>query len=205
MTRAGRSTYHHPDLRAALLEHGIALAREGGPEAVSLRDVQRRAGVSNSAAYRHYADRAALLDAIAERANADLSGRMQTALDAVPDDLAPVEAARARLRGLGRVYVGFALAEPGLFATAFGDRDKDLLVHQHAGDDPYVLLGRCLDDLVAAGGLEPGHRPWSEVAAWSAVHGLAVLLGVGPLRGMAPADRETVIERVLDVLIAGLT
>lgn len=204
VTPAARASYHHPDLRAALLEHGIALARAGGPDAVSLRDVQRRAGVSNSAAYRHYADRAALLDAIAERATADLSARMIAALDAVPRRRRRVDTARERVRALGRVYVGFALAEPGLFATVFSDKDKDLAV-PHAPDDPFALLGRCLDDLVEAGGLDPAHRQWSDVAAWASVHGLAVLLRGGPLRGLDPADRAAVVERTLDVLLAGLT
>lgn len=203
MTSATRAKYHHPDLRAALLEHGIELARSGGPDAVSLRDVQRRAGVSNSAAYRHYADRAALLEAIAEWANADLSARMVAALAAAPRRRRRVDTARERLRALGRVYVAFAMAEPGLFATIFADQDKDLGA-EHGPDDPFTLLGRCLDELQQAGGLDPARRPWSDVAAWSTVHGLAVLLRGGPLRGLPPADRDAVVERTLDVLLAGL-
>lgn len=204
MTAADRSRYHHPDLRAALLEHGIALARAGGPAAVSLRDVQRRAGVSNSAAYRHYADRAALLDAIAVRAAAELSTRMRAELAGVPAGGPPADVARARVRALGRVYIHFALAEPGLFATIGAEQDKDLDAG-HGPDDPFGLLGRCLDELVTAGGLDPAHRPWSDVAAWSAVHGLAVLVQGGPLAGLPAADREAAIDRTLDVLLAGLT
>lgn len=203
MTGAGRPTYHHPDLRAALLEQGIELARAGGPAAVSLRDVQRRAGVSNSAAYRHYADRAALLDAIAEWAAAELSRRMTAELAGVPAGGPPVEVARDRLRALGRVYIRFALAEPGLFATIGAEQDKDLAAG-HGPDDPLGLLGGCLDELVAAGGLDPARRPWSDVAAWSAVHGLAVLLQGGPLSGLPPRDRAAVVDRTLDVLLAGL-
>ena len=58
------ASYHHGNLRQALLDHAVELARADGPEAVVLRDVQRAAGVSNSAAYRHYADRQALLTAV---------------------------------------------------------------------------------------------------------------------------------------------
>jgi len=61
------ATYHHGNLREALLEHAVDLARAGGPDAVVLRDVQRAAGVSNSAAYRHYADRQGLLTAVQRR------------------------------------------------------------------------------------------------------------------------------------------
>jgi AcrR family transcriptional regulator len=58
------ATYHHGNLRQALLEHAVDLARAGGPDALVLRDVQRAIGVSNSAAYRHYADRQALLTSV---------------------------------------------------------------------------------------------------------------------------------------------
>ncbi|HEY5880588.1 MAG TPA: TetR/AcrR family transcriptional regulator [Nakamurella sp.] len=206
-TPSGPSSYHHPDLRSVLLKEGIALARAGGPEAVSLRDVQRRAGVSNSAAYRHYADRAALLDAISDWANSDLSARMRAALDAVAPAHGQdrrVATARDRVRALGHVYVAYALQEPGLFATAFIDTRKAPGTHEHA-DAPYALLGRCLDELVEAGALDPARRAWSDVAAWSAVHGLAVLLRGGPLRELGPADRDAAIERVLDVMLTGLT
>lgn len=204
MTAADRPGYHHPDLRSALLEHGIELARAGGPEAVSLRDVQRRAGVSNSAAYRHYADRAALMTAIAAWADGDLGARMRTALAATPDAGTPLDTARARLRTLGRVYVDYAMAEPGLFATIYNGRDKDLAV-DHDPAAPFALLGGCLDELVAAGGLTPAHRPWSDVAAWAAVHGVAALVGGGPLHGLGPTEREAVVERMLDILIVGLS
>ena len=61
-------SYHHGNLRQSLLDHAVELARSGGPDAVVLRDVQRLAGVSNSAAYRHYSDRGALLAAVTEYA-----------------------------------------------------------------------------------------------------------------------------------------
>ena len=85
-TRRSRSadTYHHGNLRQALLEHAVQLAREGGPEAVVLRDVQRMAAVSNSAAYRHYADRDALLAAVTEYAETRLADAMVARLNAVP-------------------------------------------------------------------------------------------------------------------------
>ena len=59
-----RATYHHGDLRAALVEAGLALAREGGPEAVVLRETTRRAGVAPNAAYRHFSSHQALFDAL---------------------------------------------------------------------------------------------------------------------------------------------
>lgn len=79
------ATYHHGNLRQALLEHAVDLARAGGPDAVVLRDVQRAAGVSNSAAYRHYADRQALLTSVQIYGMTLLGESMLEALAALPN------------------------------------------------------------------------------------------------------------------------
>ncbi len=108
------ATYHHGNLRQALLDHAVDLARAGGPDAVVLRDVQRAAGVSNSAAYRHYADRQALLTAVQIYGMTLLGEFMQEALAAVPNRGPRDRRALARFRATGQAYVDFALAEPGL-------------------------------------------------------------------------------------------
>ncbi|MGL5862739.1 MAG: TetR/AcrR family transcriptional regulator [Phycicoccus sp.] len=110
--------YHHGNLRAALLETGVELAREHGPDGVVLREVARRTSVSHNAAYRHFAHREALLAEIAAFGAAQLETAMVRRLETVPDD-APAPRARRRLREIGRAYVEFALAEPGLFAVSF--------------------------------------------------------------------------------------
>ena len=73
-------TYHHGDLRNALIDAATALAREGGPDAVVLREAARRVGVSSAAAYHHFANRDQLNQAVKQRALAVLTGRMQAAL-----------------------------------------------------------------------------------------------------------------------------
>ncbi|HZF58453.1 MAG TPA: TetR/AcrR family transcriptional regulator, partial [Rubrobacter sp.] len=119
-----RDTYRHGDLRRALLEAGTELARGGGPDAVVLREATRRAGVAPSAAYRHFADRRALLDAVCSAAQAALAIAMEEKLDGLPNGGDPAEAARARLRAVGAGYLRFAQAEPGLFRTAFSASDN---------------------------------------------------------------------------------
>ena len=118
-SRAVADTYHHGNLRQALLEHAVELARTGGPDAVVLRDVQRMAGVSNSAAYRHYADRDALLAAVTDYAETRLADAMVARMNAVANRGPKARRALARLRATGQGYIDFALAEPGLFRTAF--------------------------------------------------------------------------------------
>src|SRR3569623_999177 len=105
-----RTTYRHGDLRRALLEAGLALAREGGPDAVALREVTRRVGVVPNAAYRHFANHAELLQAVRAEALAAVARSMEHELDAVPPlgprtkpgSAASIAHARARLRAGGR-------------------------------------------------------------------------------------------------------
>ena len=99
------ATYHHGNLREALLEHAVELARVGGPDAVVLRDVQRAAGVSNSAAYRHYADRRALLTAVQIHGMTLLGEAMQEALAEVPHRGPRDRRALARFRATGQASI----------------------------------------------------------------------------------------------------
>ncbi|MCM0679135.1 TetR/AcrR family transcriptional regulator, partial [Micromonospora phytophila] len=112
-----RSTYRHGNLRRALLDAGLAMARAGGPEAVVLREATRRAGVAPNAAYRHFADREALLHAVCSSAQSSLAVAIETELARVPADGDAVTRAWAGLRAVGTGYVRFARGEPGLFRT----------------------------------------------------------------------------------------
>ena len=195
--------YHHGNLRAALVDAGAELARASGPDGVVLREVARRTGVSHNAAYRHFADRDELLAEIASLAAAQLEQAMQRRLDGVRET-DPAQRARDRLRATGRAYVEFALSEPGLFTVAFCPIETDdPSTMVDAG--PYLLLGQVLDELVEAGAVSPAGREGADVACWAAVHGLSVLLLDGPLRGLPPADREAVLEKLLVTIEQGLT
>lgn len=199
--------YHHGNLRAALIEQGVELARAEGPDGVVLREVARRAGVSHNAAYRHFADRDALLAEIAEVGMRRLGEAMQGEMAQVSESAA-LPRAIALLHATGRAYVHFALAEPGLFEVAFAAHGEP----PHAGPDPdpdggphpFDLLGRALDELDRVGGMGPGRREGAEVLCWSAVHGFAQLHLDGPLRDVPEADRETSLETLLDQIERGL-
>ena len=106
------SSYHHGNLRQALLEQAVELARAGGPDAVVMRDVQRAVGVSNAAAYRHYSDRHALLAAVKEYAMGLLGDQMLAALEQVPNRGPRGPRALSRLRATGQAYVNFARQAP---------------------------------------------------------------------------------------------
>ncbi|WGW13200.1 TetR/AcrR family transcriptional regulator [Saxibacter everestensis] len=203
-----RSTYRHGDLRNALLAAGVDLARAGGPAAVVLRETTRRAGVAPNAAYRHFADRKALLQAVSAAAMAQLAIAMEAELANLPETTS-AETAHARLRSVGVGYLRFAQAEPGLFRAAFSVPDD---LHGAASADsagrsgktPFQLLGIALDELVATGVLPAAKRQGAEFLAWSSVHGLAMLLIDGPLRELEPAQRRVVEAQLLDMVDLGL-
>lgn len=212
-SRSASDTYHHGNLRRTLLEHAVELARAGGPDAVVLRDVQRMAGVSNSAAYRHYADRDALLAAVTEYATTRLADAMVARLNAVPARGLKAKRAIGRLRATGQGYIDFALAEPGLFRTAFSHKhhtdadhsrhpeDHSPAVHEH---HPFQILIGCIDDLVATGVLSADRRDGFDEAAWAAVHGLSTLFLDGPLSAADSARKQLITDRLLDGISEGL-
>lgn len=205
----GRESYHHGDLRRALLDAGLQLAREGGPDAVVLRAVTRRVGVSANAAYRHFADRDGLLGAVVGLAQARAADVIAAAIGAVPPDLDGRARARARFRGVGVGYLRFALDEPGLFRTAFGvPRDLARVDSPDSagacGRTPFQLLSDTLDVMLEVGALPPSQRPGAELLAWSAVHGLAMLALDGPLRHLPPAMLEELTPRLVRMVDLGL-
>jgi AcrR family transcriptional regulator len=195
-------------VRDGLIAAGVELARTGGPDAVVLREATRMVGVVPNAAYRHFADHDALLAAVCTAAMGELASRMAAGVAHVRGQHGNAAAARRRLRAIGVAYLDFARKEPGLFATAFsvpqrhayGPRDDE------TGQDrtPLGQLRTVLDELVDAGVLDGKRRDGIEYPIWSAVHGLAVLTGQGPLRGVPDATRRQVEELTLSFIEKGL-
>ncbi|MGA8546739.1 MAG: TetR/AcrR family transcriptional regulator, partial [Mycobacterium sp.] len=174
------SNYHHGDLRAALIEAGLELTRAGGPEALTIREATRRVGVSPNAAYRHFADRDALLQDVANSIQHRMTARMRTSVRR--------RGSTELLRAVGIGYIKFALDEPGWFAVAFFGATQD---DEPASAPPYLALVEALDAMVNAGALAPDRRDGAEWPCWSAVHGFAELALRGPLRGASRRQVES--------------
>ncbi|MDM0045230.1 TetR/AcrR family transcriptional regulator [Variovorax dokdonensis] len=205
-----RDTYRHGDLYRALLDAGIQLATEGGPQAVVLREATRRAGVAPNAAYRHFESRQALLEAVRKAGLAAVARSMEAQLAAIPPGKDAKAAASDALRAVGRGYMRFAREHSGLFRAAFAPPEPveevspDPAKAGDSGLNPFQLLGAAIDRMQEAGLMPPERRPGAEFLAWSAVHGLALLVIDGPLRNLPAARIDALGERLLDMVEKGL-
>ncbi|TGN79537.1 TetR/AcrR family transcriptional regulator [Streptomyces bauhiniae] len=168
------SSYHHGDLRAACLRAARELLEEDGSAGLSLRAVARRAGVSATAPYRHYADRDALVSAVAAEGYRELAESLAAAHPdpRTPDELASVAVA----------YVRFALDRPAMFRVMFAepcDPNSEERVAATAAISGYVR------GIVQAA--FPGADPDAlATTVWALVHGLAFLHLDGKLDSSTP-------------------
>ncbi|WP_235980831.1 TetR/AcrR family transcriptional regulator [Streptomyces albidus (ex Kaewkla and Franco 2022)] len=212
--RGGKRTYHHGDLRNALIVAATDLARDGGPEAVVLRAAARRVGVSPTAAYRHFAGQAELLHAVKELGQQRLTESMEAAGASLSAREPGPDGAEERVRALGRGYLAFARAEPGLYRVAFC-RDEFSMEKLDGVIDPgeedswgfrsFGILVQALDALVEHGRMTERRRAGAELTAWATVHGLATMFLDGPLSQLTSEEIDAVAERAFDTLIAGFT
>jgi AcrR family transcriptional regulator len=185
-----KATYHHGDLRAACVRAAMELLEESGETALSLRAVARRAGVSPAAPYRHYADREALVSAVAAVGYRELAERLAAAH--------PSPSTPEQLAGVAVAYVQFALQRPALFRIMFGEpceRDDDERVAATAAVSLCVrgIVERVFPDADAEA---------LATAIWALVHGLAFLHLDGKLDAANPT---AVAERVTVAIHALLT
>lgn len=190
---AGRP-YHHGDLRNALIGTALKLLETEGVADLSLRRLAREAGVSATAPYAHFADRQAVLAAVAEAGFALLDADLGLAEEAMAE-----QGPAKQLTALGAAYVGFATDHPALFRLMFGSTLADLSAVasvQEAGRATYARIDAAVARLrpeAAAG-----------TACWSMMHGLAVLVLDNKL-GEDFRARSELVEASLAYLVAGLT
>ena len=207
-----KETYHHGDLRRALLDAARQLAEERGIDGFTLREVARRAGVSHAAPYHHFADKTALVEALAIETYQHLAQALQGACDRRGGN------ALDRLGAIGIAYVEFAVEHPAEFRllTRFqvcpppSDSQTGQLIGtfalpplENAANDAYnVLIGTIQEGqeakLVAEGDLES-----LALTCWASVHGLAVLILDG-LIGKKPAHAQMQVSELAAIVVETL-
>lgn len=199
--------YHHGQLAEALLEAAIARAREGGPRAIGLREVTRDVGVTPRAAYRHYADRDALVRAVSRVALRGIGEEMARRLGQVVRQGSPEVIAARDLAAIGEGYVAAALAEPGLFETAlFGLDDlAETRSEEGAPPTPYERLQGAIAELVRLEVVSPGRADVVAATCWSTVHGFATLATQGPMRELPRPAAMGLGMQVVHAITRGIT
>lgn len=198
-----RSSYHHGDLRTALVDAARRLVSRHGAHEVSLRAIARAAGVSAAAPYHHFDDREAILAAVATEGFVSLRESMEARAAEAGVDADPFR----RLQAAGVAYVGFAAAQPELYRLMFSGLVSDRARYPElwsAADNAFAAL----QNLLAAA--RPTSRTGSNgdavaLTAWSTVHGLAMLYIDGLLDEEARSTSlEELTSRVTRALGRGL-
>jgi AcrR family transcriptional regulator len=190
------------DLAAALLRAAEALIVERGPQGFSLREVARRARVSEAAPYWHFANKEALLAAIAEAGFVALAAALEEVRGRIKEP-------GRRLRELGVAYVRFALAHPAHLRLMFGPEIADKAASpglKAAAERAFAPLIAGIADAQRAGRIRRGDAEEMAVAAWSLVHGLSALLIDRQLarRVTTARDAEILAGRLTRLLQTGL-
>lgn len=191
-----------PGLRDRLLDAATGLIAEVGPRGFSLREVARRARVSEAAPYWHFDDKEALLAAVAERGFVELATSMQNARPAHDDPL-------GRFQALGIAYVRFALRHPSYLRVMFGAAAPSRTAHpslMEAAGRTFEMLVAAIVEAQRAQQVVAGDPEDLAIAGWSLTHGLAELLVDGKLRARVTSedDIEALARRVTGILGLGL-
>ncbi|WNF00518.1 TetR/AcrR family transcriptional regulator [Streptomyces luomodiensis] len=179
-------------LRSRLVDVGVELVGTEGVQALSLREIARRAGVSHGAPRRYFPTHLTLLSAIARRGFEELAGQAGAAIAGHPGD------PRGQLMALARSWLEFALANRGMFELMFR---HDLLESNHLGlRETSLPLFATLVELVAGAGPASGAEPRLVAGAlWANLHGIAQLWGWGSLQlAVGVEDAEPLLRAALD-------
>jgi AcrR family transcriptional regulator len=181
--------YHHGNLREALLAQAERTVRERGAQDLSLRELAREVGVSHAAPRRHFADRQALLDALAEAGFARLGTQLRDAVDGAGEDF------EARLQATAAAYVRFATRDAALLELMFAgkNREESGTLHE-AADRAFAVLLELIAQGQAQGALEPGEPERVGLVLFATMQGIAALVTGGMV-----AD-EQVDELVTDAV-----
>lgn len=199
--------YHHPDLKNTLVAAGLAILAEQGINGLNLRAVARRAGVSHTAPYCHFANKEALIVAIAEDGFRRLGAQLGAA------KIATLGGAKAQLVAVGRAYISFSVEQPDSFRLMF----SHIIAHREQHLELCALAKACfqlLQSIIAAGQVSGEFAAADSVdgcveltkSVWAMIHGLASLLVEGQFSEevqAAQAQEQTIrfhLKRMLAAL-----
>jgi AcrR family transcriptional regulator len=196
LARKPLNTYHHGDLRDALLKAALQEVELGGPEAINISALAKKLGVSQPAPYKHFADREALLTAATAEAFRQFTATLRAAIGE--------PSKRSKLSRLAHATVDFGLRRNGIYRLMFASRimactPKSSELHG-AAMETFGLLLEALE-APAVGFL----RERSALKIWAALHGVVMLAEQGLLTGqVAHISREELVEDIVGQAKLGL-
>jgi AcrR family transcriptional regulator len=174
------TTYHHGDLKNALIKAGIEILSKEGTHALSLRNVAKKAGVSHAAPYAHFTDKQALIAAIATEGYKKLYDQLVLAQTSQTISL-------NRLLAVAHAYIQFAIDEPDHFRITFSgfvEVEQNYLEYVEQSKLCFALLVAVVSDCQSDGVLKPGDTQLTAVSIWACIHGFVQLLLGNQLPGM---------------------
>jgi AcrR family transcriptional regulator len=189
LARKPQNTYHHGDLRDALVQAALRAAEGGGPEAISLKGLAKQLGVSQSAPYRHFADREALLQAATAAAFRQFNMILREANDRPSQ--------HSKLSRFAQAALEFGLRRNGIYRLMFASRtmacaEKDSELHIAAHETLGLLVESF--EAPAVGLLRERHA----LQVWAALHGVISLAEQGLLTGeVAKITRQQLVEDIV--------
>jgi AcrR family transcriptional regulator len=197
LIRKPQNTYHHGDLRDALVQAALREAERGGPEAISIKALAKELGVSQPAPYRHFADREALLQAVTAEAFRQFNAVLHEAVDK--------PSKRSKLSRFAQAALEFGLERNGIYRLMFASRTmacaaKDSELHLAARETLYLLVESF--EAPAVGLLRERHA----LQVWASLHGVISLAEQGLLTGEpAKVTRQELIEDIVQQTKMALT
>lgn len=201
--------YHHGNLHEEILREAIKLGREGGPEAVTIRAATRAVGVSPTAAYRHFKDQAALLDAVGAVATSELITKLGETFEATEGNTVD------KMMAAGFAYYHYALEERNFFECMMATSGFDIpaglaAATEGPGEDQRVQAAfnfyGYMEQYARSIGQEPNRQNMMQncLAGWSTVHGFTVLCLSGHLASLSEKRMEKMAQSVIASAVRGL-
>jgi AcrR family transcriptional regulator len=181
-----KKTYHHGDLKNALIRAGVGILARDGVSGLSLRKVASRAGVSHTAPYSHFADKQALIAAISTEGFRQLSGRVRAVMQKYHGK------PQKQLIETAWEYVQFAMDDPDRFKVMFSDvleKEKEYPEFVAESQNNFRQVVELVELNQAAGVLQAGSADLVALSAWGVVHGFITLLLEGQIS-------HTILERM---------
>ena len=201
MTDSPSRAYHHGNLRAELIEQAVNQLRETPPEQLSLRAVARALGVSQTAPYRHFEDKEALLVALSTRGYASLLDALRAARKGAGDGGAE------QLCAVARAYVDFAATEEQLFKLMFGPLAQPSARYpelRNISRQTLYLVQEILQHGMLRNEFVEQDVVYLANAAWAGIHGIATLRLDAPALFRKHVDITRQIDVAVDTFIAGI-